>query len=214
MDAGSSGSLPTAMSLRSRKLSPEVLARRIDPAKAAALHAAIADSDVAKVSAQLEAGASSGARNTAGWPALYAAAVYGSPSIVALLLEAGADIEGLGSTDELVDRERFSGTATALMGALRAGHEDVALLLLERGARVAHVDGSSGVDALFLAAEQGLERAVEHILRRGSVQQAKLWGEKSALDVAVERRHVGIVRRLLDAGFLPTPAAARLLADP
>jgi hypothetical protein len=37
MDAGSSGSLPTAMSLRSRKLSPEVLARRIDPAKAAAI---------------------------------------------------------------------------------------------------------------------------------------------------------------------------------
>jgi ankyrin repeat protein len=200
------------MSLKSRKLSAEVQARRIDPLQAAALHAAIAEGDLVKTSSLLDAGVNTGARNAVGWPALYAAAVQGSGAIVARLLDAGADIDGLGSTEELVDRERRSGTATALMGALRCGHADVALLLLERGARVDHVDGATGVDALFLAAEQGLEQAVEHILRRGSVQQAKLWGEKSALDVAVERRHVGIVRRLLDAGFHVTPAAARLLA--
>jgi ankyrin repeat protein len=181
---------------------------------AAALHDAIAANDLVRTSALLDAGASTGSRNGNGWPALYAAAVCGLSAIVARLLEAGADIDAIANTEELIDRERHNGSATALMGALRAGHADVALLLLERGASVGHVDAFSGVDALFLATEKGLEHAVERIIRFGSVRQAKLFNEKSALDAAVEIGHVGIVRLLLGAGFPATPAAARLAAGP
>jgi uncharacterized protein len=205
------GSVPSAMSLKHRKLSPQVLARRIDPAQAAALHDAIAARDLARTAELLAAGANTGSLNPLGWPALYAAAIHGSSALVALLLEAGADIDALASTDELIDRERFNGSATALMGAVRAGHEDVALLLLERGARVDVIDPATKVDVLFLAAERGFERVVERVVQRGPLREAKLWGEKSALDAAVECGHIGVVRRLLDAGFLATPAAARLI---
>jgi len=180
---------------------------------AAALHEAIAANDLVQTSALLGSGASPGSRNGAGWPALHAAAARDASAIVARLLEAGADIDAVAGTDELIDRERHAGTATALMVALHAGHEDIALLLLERGANIDHVDAFTRVDALFLAAEQGFERAVERILLRGPARQAKLFNEKSALDAAVERGHVGIVRRLLGAGFSATPAAERLAAS-
>jgi ankyrin repeat protein len=204
-----------AVSLKSRKLSPEVLARRIDPVKGAALHAAIGADRFDEVAALLAAGASPASSSADGLPALYVAALGGSAAIVTCLLDSGADIDAIANGTDLIDRQRYETSATALMGALRAGREEVALLLLERGASIDPIDRFSRVDALFFAAESGLERAVESILRRGPARQTQLFGTtRTALDAAVEGGHVGIVRRLLAAGFRTTSAADRIAAGP
>jgi hypothetical protein len=199
------------MGMKSRTLSPEVLARRIDPRAAAALLDAVGRNDLAQLAILLDAGANPGSRSGTS-PALHVAAQLGHVAIAARLLDAGADIDAVAHTDELIDGERVAGSETALMCSLRAGREDVALLLLARGARLDHRDAFGGADALLLAAEKGLERVVERILERGPAPQARLFNEKSALDVAVEGGHGRIVRRLLAAGFPTTPAAARLVA--
>jgi hypothetical protein len=113
------------MSIKSRTLSPEVLARRIDPRAAAALLDAIGRNDLAQLATLLDAGANPGSRSGTS-PALHVAAQLGHAAIVARLLDAGADIDAIAHTDELIDRERVAGSETALMCSLRADREDVA----------------------------------------------------------------------------------------
>jgi len=183
--------------------------RHMSSTKDAALLAAVNVGDVARVKAMIEEGASLSARMR-GWAALHLAAHAGNAELVRLLLDHGADVDVVMITDELIDRTRYEGTATPLLIALRARHEAVALLLLERGASVDHRDAFSGENALFLAAKHGLESVVERALAAAPARECKVFGDETALDAAATGGHLGIVRRLLAAGL---PIAARALSE-
>ncbi|KAJ5106166.1 hypothetical protein N7456_002841 [Penicillium angulare] len=88
---------------------------------------------------------------------------------------------------------------TALMVAVRAGHEPVADLLLEYGA-ITTRQSTLGETALSIAASKGYEGIVRILLIRGApVDQSKDTG-KTALSQAAEGGHENVVRLLFNAG--------------
>jgi ankyrin repeat protein len=97
-------------------------------------------------------------RNEAGKTALMAAALHGQPECIALLLEAGADINARDRNGE-----------TALMGATLNGHFACVKLLLEAGADV-NLQDEEGENALMKAVSPDGHRA----LKPARVECAKL----------------------------------------
>ncbi|KAJ5278643.1 hypothetical protein N7478_004015 [Penicillium angulare] len=88
---------------------------------------------------------------------------------------------------------------TALMVAVRAGHDHIADLLLEYGA-VTTRQSTLGETALSIAASKGYEGIVRILLIRGApVDQSKDTG-KTALSQAAEGGHENVVRLLFNAG--------------
>jgi ankyrin repeat protein len=165
-----------------------------------ALLAAIGAADVDRVARLLAQKASPRACRH-GWPALHLAAHSGNTQLGELLLDAGADIDELMVTQELIDRTRYEGSATPLLIALRAPHESFANLLLARGANVQLSDAFSGENALLLAARHGLEVIVERVLARGPAGDCRCrLRNESPLDAATRGGHIRIVRTLLAAG--------------
>ena len=77
-----------------------------------------------------------------GFSALFYAAQFGNVATVDSLLKAGADIDFLNTEDK----------RSALYQAVASFRTDIALLLLERGARINLITGR-GFTALYLAAE-------------------------------------------------------------
>ena len=98
---------------------------------------------------------------------LYEAIDRGDEAAVAALLEGGADpnsrSSGRADQDPPLERHQWS----PLLHAVRSGHPEIALLLLEAGADpdAAHRDGET---ALMAAAERGMIRVVAGLLERGA----------------------------------------------
>ncbi|KFY64655.1 hypothetical protein V496_03120 [Pseudogymnoascus sp. VKM F-4515 (FW-2607)] len=118
---------------------------------------------------------------------LQLAAWMGYITIARHLITAGADIE-------FADKGEISKSLNPLLSALHARHGDVALLLLENGARHDVVDGQT---PLIKAAEVGLTAVVKKLLQLGV--DANL-NNGEALQNAARYKHWETVRLLLESG--------------
>lgn len=132
--------------------------------------------------AQTHLGGGVDAADSDGRTALHIAAWMNHTELVAWLLAQGARLDA-------VDAQQ----ATPLTRALLAGKEDMALLLLERGASAAKGD-------LVYAARAGLPRATAALLQRGLAVNSAVPRVGTALSVAAGKGHLEIVQRLVEQG--------------
>lgn len=167
------------------------------------LIAAAKAGDLAAVRQLLSHGAEPRSRDAQAWSALHIAASSGYDEIVVALVEAGADVNAVAPTVEVVDRTTYEGTATPLMMALRCGHGDTALCLIERGADVNHKDAFSGEDALFSAVQKGMLAVVERLLQDGRPTGRSGFQQRSAITAALAGNHVDVALLLLAKGYAP-----------
>jgi len=176
-------------------------------AQDAALIRAVTARDLSRVLRALESGASACSRRERdGWSALHVAAQSGDTAIAKLLIDGGAELNATAVTREVIDRSVQQGSTTPLLLALRECHEQMALLLVERGAAIDHESAPRG-EALHLAVDRGFERVVARLLALTKRPKWKSPLRCSLLVLAVSRRHTGIVKRLLAAGAPVEPAA-------
>ena len=133
------------------------------------------------------------------WTHLHKAAANGQPTVVAKMLDCGAD-------PTLVDDHGRS----ALTFAVRAGHDDIATMLVDAGADPTTVSdedrrvGRSGLGALFRAASRGDVSAIGRALAAGHDPNALADDDGLPLvQAAAVAGQAEIVRLLLDAGADP-----------
>ena len=179
--------------------------------------------DVARLSAALEQGAESDARDERGTTPLMVAAEHAHVEVVRALLAAGADANA--------ERE---GGITPLMHAAASGNAGIARLLLEAGARVDARAADNGLTALRVAVATASPDMVRELLGAGadrdqqdedgarllftaagtgSVPMLQLLltpgedvnhkrgnGGHTALDIALERQHWAAAQYLVEHG--------------
>ena len=106
---------------------------------------------------------------------------------VRLLLEFGTDIE----------RRDGTGCTALLRAAHLSSDEEVALLLIERGADV-NARMSDGQAPLHLASRAGNLKTVQALLDKGADIQAKDRLGRTAITGAIQGKHAEVVRKLID----------------
>jgi len=122
------------------------------------------------------------------WASLHFAALNGYQSVVRLLLDRGASIDG-------TDKDGM----TALHFAAQNGHESVVGLLLDRGASIDALN-MNNQPPLQEAAWSGHESVVGLLLDRGASINAKDKNGMTAFHFAAQRGHDSVVGFLLDRG--------------
>jgi ankyrin repeat protein len=173
----------------------------------AALIKAVTARDLSRVLRALESGASARAlRERDGWSALHVAALSGDTAIAKILIDGGAELNATAVTREVVDRSVSERLVTPLLLALSEENEQMATLLVDRGAAIEHESAPPG-EALSLAVTRRLERVVVRLLARSKKPKWKNVYGQSLLVLAVSLRHTGIVKRLLAAGAPVDPEA-------
>jgi len=118
-----------------------------------------------------------------GWTPLHLAAFFGQHQVVEWLLDHGASADAV---------SRNSLRNTALHAALAGGHEDVAILLIDRGAP-AEARDAGGHTPLHIAAESGLLGPVRALLDRGADPHAVDSEDMTPLSRAAARNHTDII---------------------
>ncbi|KAI9853997.1 MAG: hypothetical protein M1813_001588 [Trichoglossum hirsutum] len=171
----------------------------------------------------LELGAEIDRRDKSGRTALSYAAKEGAEEIVRLLMVNGASPNAQDSSgrtplsyaveegNEKVIHRFMTGKheikhlrdgegRTPLMWAVLKGHESVALLLVEKGAKV-DGEANNGLTALQVAAMGGFEPVVRLLLdKRADIEARGKENGWTALHQAVQGRYIGVVRLLLEEG--------------
>jgi len=99
----------------------------------------------------------------------------------------------------------FTGGATTLMAAARAGDVEVVRDLVRRGGELEARD-EEGYTALMYAASAGEPAAVDELIAGGAEVNARDNGASTPLMFAAQGGHAEIVRRLLDAGADAAPS--------
>lgn len=156
----------------------------------------------------LEAGADANSVSMEGEPVLMTAARSGNVETFRTLLQKGADVQ---------KTEPWRGQ-TALMWAAAEGHDGIAALLLEAGAKVTQ-RSNGGFTALSFAAREGHRKVAETLLAAGADVNETLPprlkrttgatefrmadGGTSILDLAVTNGHFELAAMLLDHGANP-----------
>lgn len=148
-----------------------------------ALHWAARWDDLGMSQALIQAGANPQTANRAGATPMFLASQNGSATMLALLLEAGAD----------PNVPVLSHGETALMMAARTGKLAAVSRLLDQGAQVNAAENLRGTTALMWAAEQGHTAVVQLLLERGADVNAR-----SAILTPVKRGGLGFARPAAD----------------
>lgn len=159
---------------------------KADPALAEQFYRAVRDNDMTRL-AELSRTADVDVVDARGATPLMYAAIYGTTEQLALLLDAGAQVDA---------RNALGGTA--LISA--AGDPAKSRLLIERGADV-HARSQQGRTPLMVAAQrEGNRDLVRLLLSRGADARAEDTQRDTALLGAAATGDVGMMQPLLDAG--------------
>ncbi|XP_013849156.1 ankyrin repeat and SAM domain-containing protein 6 isoform X3 [Sus scrofa] len=142
----------------------------------------------------LDHGADVNAQNRLGASVLTVASRGGHLGVVKLLLEAGAFVDHHKPLGEQVgdSRDELLGI-TALMAAIQHGHEAVVRLLIEWGADPNHVARTVGWSPLMLTALIGRLGMAQQLVEKGANPDHLSVLEKTAFEVALDRRHRDLV---------------------
>ena len=124
---------------------------------------------------------------------LHLAALGGHSDVVSMLLTSAPYAQTFKVDDA------GCGNASAMMGAVAAGHVDTARLLLKLGADVNYTDLWS-TSALHVAGMHGRADAVHVLCEAGASVDEADWGGRSALHVAAEYGETTTCEALLDHG--------------
>lgn len=146
-----------------------------------------------------------------GFTPLQEAILKDQPEIAKLLIEKGANVEGVGHSDNEGDNEyddeyddcEYDGDSVApLYSAIEANMNEVAKLLIEKGATTNDLDEYSGESALMIACTSGNEEMVTYLLDRKADLNDTTASSQNALHLAVESYHNNetIIKLLIDAG--------------
>lgn len=127
-----------------------------------------------------------------GYSALALAAHFGKPDIVRYLLSRRAD----------VNLEAPGSGFTALTGAVAGGHPEIVRMLIEAGADVNHRYEEQRFSPLLAAASDGDLGIVKMLVEAGADVHARTTGGRTALSMAVEGNHSGIVEYLRGRGAM------------
>lgn len=128
------------------------------------------------------------------WNAAQNAVENGNIDTVRAYLDAGGD----------VDKRGGSGNMTLLMWAGFSRDDDIAALLIERGADVNVIDSNCRGTALMWAVEAGATEVVRRVLEKNPVIDHKDSEGETALMYAAHRGDRQIVKMLLEKGADPT----------
>jgi len=160
------------------------------PAGPSAIFSAVKADDVAKVKTLVDAEPGLvRARDDTGRTPLHWAARGGSVSMLALLVDKGAEVNA-------VDR----GGSAPLHSLASAGNTEGLRLLLDRGAEV-NLASAQGETALHLAAVAGRVEAVRLLIaRKADIERANSYGRTPLVLAAREMGGIDVIRVLLDAG--------------
>ena len=122
---------------------------------------------------------------------LMQAAYHGRKDLVSFLLDEGADINALSSTNK-----------SALSIALERGHTDIVKMLLEHGANSNHLArmGDKKWTPLMHAVYHGKTDMVKLLLEKGANVNALNGIEESVLSIALKRKNADIAKILLEHG--------------
>ncbi|RHZ43686.1 uncharacterized protein CDV56_101993 [Aspergillus thermomutatus] len=120
---------------------------------------------------------------------LHPAAANGHVSVMKLLLDEGATIDGLDSTK-----------STPLRLAVQHGHESAVKLLLDRGSDLKLANNRPD-PLVCVAAHNGHEAIVRLLLSRGDDPVARNWYGRTPLLAAMARGHEGTISLLLTVQF-------------
>ncbi|MEN8263634.1 MAG: ankyrin repeat domain-containing protein [Nitrospirota bacterium] len=112
---------------------------------------------------------------------LLQACIHGQTERVKKLLDEGVDPNF---------RDPIRGDFPLLIAQIH-GHEDITKLLVQRDADVNQID-RSGRSSLMMAAHHGRLKQVQFLLESGAIIDLKDEDGDSALDLAIEKRHVEI----------------------
>jgi ankyrin repeat protein len=154
------------------------------------LNDAVKAGDLPRIEVLIASGANVNERDFVGTP-LHTAAALGSVKIAKLLIDAGADLEGIGI-----------GQSHPLHAAARNNRAVVAAYLIQRGAQVDSRDGQ-GLTPLLVAAADGNAEVVEALLDGGADPRAEdnRGGRDAVIEVAVFYGHIAVVKLLLSRGI-------------
>lgn len=133
----------------------------------------------------LEAGAAVNARDTMGDPAVNWATYYGHASVVAALIDAGAD-------------PTLFGHGRAADIAMRMGHQDVLAVLVSASA--SKTEQSTLERALESAAASGAMEQIKGLAAVTSVANARDWSGRQVLHTAARAGEAAATSALIEAG--------------
>lgn len=159
------------------------------PALAGKLTGAVRARDIAQVRSLLVAGGDVQEKVRGDYP-LNVAALFGPAEVVALLLEAGADI----------DRPGRDGLHP-LHNAVAVGHKDIVALLIQKGANVNSKDRLGRTPLYSFAASRGSDIQIARMLLAAGADARSEEDEYhvTALDNAVETRNLELAELLIAA---------------
>ena len=121
-----------------------------------------------------------------GWTPLHLAAFFAQPSVVDVLLQAGADVHA---------RARNGTTNTPLHAGAAGRNLDVVRMLVEHGPDV-NARQEGGFTALHSAALNGDVEMARFLISHGADVQARAGNNQNAMDLALTKGHQAMVNLL------------------
>ena len=164
-----------------------------------ALHFAVADNSLGVVKLLVQKGAWIYDEDDCGLMSLHHASQNGRKEIALFLIENGCDVNRPTSATFHGSESSFTGS-TALHFAAQNGHNETVLVLLRKGANVDSVK-LNGQTPLMLAAESGHVNTVELLMHKGADINVSDVYQNTALEHAVLKKKLPVVRRLIEAGI-------------
>lgn len=124
------------------------------------------------------------------------ACAYGDDLGARMLLDAGADVDGVDDYEKLVETGFGIEPSWPINLASWGGHTEIVMLLLERGAKVDSLEGP-GYTALLMAASEGHADIVKLLLKAGANRSYE-GPEGTALEVARAKKLNEIINLLTE----------------